>query len=134
MALRYSEDTKRVLVYLFRPVQLQRDLSCGDAAGILLEAGYQTRRVGDCILHLITRLDACADFPHEIGLFLGYPPEDVRGFIEHKAKNFKCCGCWKVYGDEAQARVLFDRYQRCTNAYCAQWSKGVSLERLAAAV
>ena len=26
------------------------------------------------------------EFPHEVGLFLGYPPEDVRGFIENHAK------------------------------------------------
>ena len=25
------------------------------------------------------------EFPHDIGLFLGYPPEDVLGFITNKA-------------------------------------------------
>lgn len=47
------------------------------------------------------------DFPHEIGLFLGYPLEDVQGFIENRAEGYKCVGCWKVYGDEEYAKQEF---------------------------
>ena len=36
------------------------------------------------------------EFPHEVGLFLSYPPEDVKGFIDHRANNFKCAGLWTV--------------------------------------
>ena len=36
---------------------------------------------------LIKRLNEDAEFPHEIGLFPGYPPEDVRGFIENRAER-----------------------------------------------
>ena len=39
-----------------------------------------------------------------MGLFLSYPPEDVKGFIDHRANDFKCAGLWKVYGDEEKAR------------------------------
>ena len=38
-------------------------------------------------------------FPHEIGIFLGYPLADVAGFIRNKGRNCKCIGTWKVYGD-----------------------------------
>ena len=31
-----------------------------------------------------------------IGGFLGYPLEDVVGFIRHRGKCFTCCGCWKI--------------------------------------
>ena len=41
-----------------------------------------------------------------MGLFLSYPPEDVKGFIAHRANDFKCAGLWKVYGDEEKARSL----------------------------
>lgn len=60
-------------------------------------------------VHLQTdsKLQSDPDFPHEIGLFLGYPAEDVKGFIENKAACSKCSGCWKVYGDEQAARILF---------------------------
>ena len=35
---------------------------------------------------------------------LGYPAEDVQGFIENETKECKCVGCWKVYGDEEKAK------------------------------
>ena len=35
-----------------------------------------------------------------MGLFLSYPPEDVKGFIDHRANDFKYAGLWKAYGDE----------------------------------
>lgn len=49
-----------------------------------------------CVAELIRRVRHEEDFPHEIGLFLGYPSEDVSGFIKHGAKNSKCVGTWKV--------------------------------------
>ena len=58
---------------------------------------------------LIRRLQDEAEFPHEIGLFLSYPPEDVQGFIDHHARDFKLSGLWKVYGDEAYARAAGSR-------------------------
>jgi hypothetical protein len=53
---------------------------------------------------LADRLCLEEDYPHEIGLFLGYPLEDVVGFIENRGRNFTCCGYWKAYGDPAAAR------------------------------
>lgn len=55
----------------------------------------------------------CGAFPHEIGLFLGYPPEDVEGFRLHRGRDYKLCGCWKVYSDVEGARQCFRRYARC---------------------
>ena len=77
--------------------------------------------------------DESGEFPHEVGLFLSYPPEDVKGFIENHAANAKCTGVWKVYGDERQARQTFDRYKKCTQTYCERWRSGVELDRLAVA-
>ena len=74
------------------------------------------------------------DFPHEVGLFLSYPPQDVRGFIENHAVNYKCAGLWKVYGDEALARRLFDKFRKCTDIYCALWRAGSGIDQLAVAV
>ena len=69
-------------------------------------------------------------FPQEVGFFLGYPPEDVCGFIEQGARNYKCVGCWKVYGDEQQARKTFAKYKKCIDAYCRRYAAGQSVEWL----
>ena len=71
------------------------------------------------------------DFPHEIGLFLSYPPEDVKGFLEHRP--CKCVGCWKVYENEEAAKKTFAKYKACTRVYCRQLASGIDIERLTVA-
>lgn len=128
LPLRFSE--KRALIYLYRPKKLSADLSDAAAMELLQQQGYHTQSCTGCILQLIHRLREQENFPHEIGLFLGYPAEDVRGFIENKARGCKCVGCWKVYGDTATAQKRFDQYKKCTMVYCDQWAKGKAIERL----
>ena len=122
------------LLYLYRPERLKTDLNNELARRTLGNAGYTDQNPGRCVGTLIRRLQDEAEFPHEIGLFLSYPPEDVRGFIEHRDDGCKCTGLWKVYGDEANAKRLFAQYRKCTQIYCALWQAGSDMERLAVAV
>lgn len=125
---------KRALIYVYRPIKLSQDLQQDTACCLLKKFGYTTVKPERCIVHLMQRLSDSEEFPHEIGLFLGYPPEDVSGFIENKAEKCKCVGCWKVYGDEVKAQKTFAKYKKCTRVYCEQWAKGKSIERLTVAV
>ena len=127
--MKYS--TRKVLLYLFRPGSLRIDLQSETALQILSDAGYTGSSSGKLLGELIRRLSLQKEFPHEIGLFLGYPPEDVKGFIDNKAANFKCNGCWKVYGNPAAAQVIFQSYKICTESLCSGFRSGISLERLA---
>ena len=131
LPLRFSE--KRALIYIYRPKKLSEDLSDKVASKLLEICGYNTGGCEKCIVKLVQKLRQEEDFPHEIGLFLGYPPEDVCGFIENKACGCKCVGCWKVYGDEAAAKKKFDQYKKCTRVYCDQLAKGKDIERLTVA-
>ena len=80
------------------------------------------------------RLAENEEFPHEIGLFLGYPPEDVCGFIENKAACAQCVGCWKVYGDVESAKRKFAQYEKCTRVYNDLFDQGKrSLQQLTVA-
>ena len=129
LPMRYQEG--RALLLLFRPEKLAEDLSKPVAASILSECGYSCESYNQYLVKLTRRFSECSVFPHEIGLFIGYPPEDVRGFITHKAQNFKCCGLWKVYGDEDKAKELFRQFNECTECYCSLWESGKKLEQLA---
>ena len=82
---------------------------------------------------LIRRFREEGEFPHEVGLFLSYPPEYVQGFIEHRSRDFKCAGLWKVYGDEEKARRLFAQFRKCTEIYCALWRSGSDIGQLTVA-
>lgn len=123
----------QALLYLYRPSELRRDLENGLAAEILDRAGYPSGSAR-CVAQLIRRFQTGSEFPHEVGLFLSYPPEDVKGFIDQRACNFKCAGLWKVYGDEKKARDLFAKFKKCTEVYCARYEAGLRLDQLAVAV
>lgn len=131
--LRFTE--KNVLLYLYRPAWLRRDLSDETACEVLREMGYTRSDCGSCLAQLMRRMQqADSEFPHEVGLFLSYPPEDVKGFIDNEAANYKYIGLWKVYGDEEGAKRTFARYKKCTELYCKLWQSGSSLEQLAVAI
>lgn len=126
--LRFSAGT--ALLYLFRPALLRGDLQCERASCILRELGYGSAECGRCLSRLIERIRDMESFPHEIGLFLGYPPEDVEGFIQNRAAGFKTVGYWKVYGDAGKAERTFRKYRKCTDLYCRRLRNGESVERL----
>ena len=83
-----------------------------------------------CVVDLVRRLKVSAEFPHEIGLFLGYPPLDVDGFIRNPKEGFYEVGYWKVYSDVQSARLAFSRYRRCTEEYGRMLEEGRTLEQL----
>ena len=127
LPLRIREHS--ALVYLYRPSRLKKDLEDPAAIKILQDHGYSC--YGKCLPKLIERVRASEEFPHEIGLFLGYPPEDVQGFLDHRP--CKCSGCWKVYGDENKAKKTFDLYKKCERVYCQQLARGIDIKRLTVA-
>ena len=98
------------------------------------QAGYEDESCARYVARLACRFRESGEFPHEVGLFLSYPPENVKGFIDHRANDFKCAGLWKVYGNEEKARSLFTKYRKCTEIYCTLWQSGSRLEQLAVAV
>lgn len=130
-----AETDAYVLVLFYRAAALKQLLRRSDARKLLLDVGYPPHgSLADLMHCLKERVRKAQGFPHEIGLFLGYPPTDVRGFIEHKGHNFLCCGYWKVYGDEGTAQALFDLYANCTKDFCRKLQEGTPMEKLLQAV
>lgn len=115
------------LVFLYNAALLERALCGEQAQSILAECGYPRAAPPEELLrHLKQRLRR-EDFPHEVGLFLGYPPDDVEGFIRHRGQDYKeCCG-WKVYGDAVRARQLSAEHRRCRDYMMAQVEQGRSV-------
>ena len=129
-----SEREDGALVYVYRKDRLGKDLSCDMAVEVLKQFGYESADVDSCINHLAGRIKESKCFPHEIGLFLGYPVEDVKGFIENNGHNFKCTGYWKVYCNECEAQKTFARYKKCVDVYTRLYKGGRSIEKLTVAV
>lgn len=83
---------RKALLYLYRPARLKEDLLLPEAGSILREKGYPVGNPDVCVSTLIQHLSGDEEFPHEVGLFLGYPPSDVKCFMadSRKGDNDRC--------------------------------------------
>lgn len=50
------------------------------------------------------------EFPHEIGIFLGYPLKDVVGFMGYGNYKFHKTKYWKVYGDPEISDKVYNNF------------------------
>lgn len=125
-----------VLVYAYRKTFLDKQLKMQEVKGLLSGFGYNANETEECLDHLKKRLaerKGCGSFPHEIGIFLGYPLTDVIGFIANRGENCKFCGLWKVYSDEDEARKLFEKLKKCTGIYLKLFLEGRSIAQMTVA-
>lgn len=96
----------------------------------LLKKDYPIQNPDQIIKELLFRLKNSNSFPHEVGLFLGYPLEDVIGFEKNLGKNCKYCGLWKSYGNPEKAKKYCNQYQNCSQL-CTQWfDEGYSIPQI----
>ena len=132
--MKWCRRTKSCLIYVCRWDWICRTLAQADTAEFLRTNGYDLSKGTESVLcQLSRRLCLQEDFPHEIGVFLGYPLHDVIGFIENRGQNYSCCGHWKCYGDADRAQRTLDIYKRCTAVYKRMYRRGVPLMKLVVA-
>lgn len=124
------ECGRRVLLLVYNEQKLAARLSREDCREVLRECGYTDDMSSeDCLKRLAQRIKEESGFPHEVGIFLDYPVEDVVGFIENNGSNFKLCGYWKVYGNAEKAQRTFENYNKCRRYLCNKLSEGEDICR-----
>jgi hypothetical protein len=112
-ALELHDRGNALLLYIYRRDLLQEVLSRKPVATMLARHGY---REPTDVPAALARLQARAregSFPHEIGIFLGYPLKDVLAFMGEIDLPFTCQGPWKIYGNPRQSLELAACYRRC---------------------
>lgn len=104
-------ETEEFLLLLFhRPDVMERRLSGRSAAAFLRRAGYpEPQRWPSALEHLRERFRD--GFPHEVGLFLGYPLKDVAAFLGWKALPVAGQRLWKIFGHPRRSLLLADHYR-----------------------
>ena len=126
------ESCGRSVVLIYRPSQLEKLLEQSGIRAFLSKCGYDDFSLSGVLKRLKERMRE-QDFPHEVGLILGYPLEDVEGFIKNGGKDFLLCGYWKVYSDAKAKKDIFDKYRLCTDIYTKLYALGIGLSQLAVA-
>ena len=121
------EDEERLLVYICHRARLTKYLFSPDVRAFLARFGYEYGSAEEALEQLKCRMKG--EFPHEIGVFLGYPLADARGFLRDP-NSCVSCGCWKVYENADEAARTFERFRRCSACICRHMNRGRSLTQI----
>ena len=107
---------ERLVILIYREAKLREYLAREEVMAFIYKCGYETSDISKIFPVFIKRymryMELKQDFPHELGLFLGYPIEDVEGFIKENGKNYLYSGYWKVYKDTELKIRLFKNYEK----------------------
>lgn len=123
-----SETSKAILV--LNVCWARKILADVFVQAYLSEKGYHTGSVFYFVKELFSRMLEKEGFPHEVGVILGYPVEDVIEFENHKGHDCKYCGCWKCYSDVEKAKDCHCRFTECSRL-CKQWyDEGYSINQI----
>lgn len=103
--------SKRVLVIFFNRAVLLKTLLKTNNRNFLNSLGYPGELdLKEYLVLLKSRFEM--NCPHEVGIFLGIPLEDVESFIENRGKGCLLNSYWKVYHNPKRARSIFASYDR----------------------
>lgn len=106
----------RAVLLVYERKKLENYVFSGEAWPFMCRAGYRGMSMSEILDCFKTRYRAFmvngSQFPHEMGILLGYPIEDVAGFVEHKGENCLYSGYWKVYGNVEAKKHLFRMFEQ----------------------
>ena len=102
---------EHALVLFYHPEALSSVLNTEEARRFLAGYGYAGElELTEALAHLAARFTDGV-IPHEVGVFIGYPVKDVRGFIHGGDKVPVERGSWQVFGDPAESITRMEQYR-----------------------
>ena len=126
--------TKESVSIIFNRKKLEETLSDIENREFIKQYGYEIFSVDEVIEGLAMRYtefkEGRAEFPHEMGIVLGYPLEDVSGFIENNGKNYLYSGYWKVYKNAEEKIRLFKTYKDIKKYFVEQIENGKQIYQI----
>lgn len=132
-----TQGKRSCLVLFYRKIELAEYLMVKEVRMFLLEYGYSSFGVEEVLSRLKDNLSVYlgneAEFPHEMGVILGYPVTDVIGFIENSGQNYLFSGYWKVYSDLGKAQMTFGMYDYARTCAVNEFVAGKPIERIVCA-
>lgn len=120
-----------ILIFVYDFMWLRKLIDDSFIQAYLRGKGYSNPcNTRECLNILFKRLQNAESFPHEVGVFLGYPIEDVIQFEEKQGKCCKFCGYWKSYCNPEEAKLCCEKYKQCSRM-CTQWfDEGYSVPQI----
>ncbi len=124
----------KTVYLLYREAKVIEFLKSDRAKEVFIKEGYESLLLEDILHSFQKRYEIYrvkgGTFPHEMGLLLGYPVEDVVGFIENEGSNYLCSGYWKVYEKPIEKQMLFQKFEYAKENLIRLISCGVSMKEI----
>lgn len=134
---RLNAGSGKCLVLLYRKSTFHAYLKESHIRAFINDYGYHGDTLHEIFMKLKERIyhfkKNNSGFPHEIGIFLGYPIEDVKGYINHKGKKSLLSGYWQVYHDYDKAKHTFLLYDDARVLALSEYRAGKGLKEIAVA-
>jgi len=128
------ENENKIIFLLYQKNDLMDYLNRSAVRNTLCKLGYDRYEFQDILRDFSKRyfiyIEQRGKFPHEMGLLLGYPLEDVMGFIENEGKNFLYTGYWKVYSNPSETILLFDKYNCAREMVIRMIAQGMKVKHI----
>lgn len=128
------QSSQKIILYVYQKELLTSVLKKPNVQEFLKIYGYLEEDTQAKLKILTERVKTFyrekEEFPHEIGVFLEYPLEDVIGFIKNQGRHFLLSGYWKVYHDIEKAKEIFRSYDRAKEELVKDILDGKTLTEL----
>lgn len=132
---RLSAAEGRCLVLFYREKELSEYLNRVGIRSFIREFGYIEMGLDEMLERLSCRTALFSreeiGYPHEIGIFFGYPVEDVQGFIRNAGREYLFLGYWKVYSNPMAAKMIFKEYDQAKVCAVNEFLTGKSIKDIA---
>lgn len=104
------EDDNASILLIYNDDTLKKHIFKSENMDFLIKLGYE--RNSDISYYVENLRERYEKFkcPHELGIFLGIPINDVKSFMECSYKKCLGCGYWKVYSNYEKALEIFSIY------------------------
>ena len=111
-AIRLSETSTAVLVC--NKSWVEGILNSPAVQSYLIEKKCFSSTLLDFVHNFSRKIESEKSFPHEIGIILGYPIDDVIEYEKNEGRNCKYSGCWKSYSNVEYTKSCQCRYKNCS--------------------
>ena len=106
------EDNDAIILLIYSEKRLEDYINKEEVRKFLLKLDYNSEgSLEDILNNLVERYNKF-HCPHELGVFLGIPLQDVIDFMECTTKKCLLCGYWKVFNDFDYALQIFNDYNK----------------------
>lgn len=106
------EKYPRMQVLFYHKLLLQKTLCKKVNLDFLIKLGYPSKPKINIYINILKEKLRSKEFPHEIGVFLGYPLKDVLGFMGECPLELVAIEGWRYYGSKKLSELQYKKVRK----------------------